>query len=59
MLNIIKPPGKVSVEKWPKCSYFGVFDGHGGASCAEYLRDNLHTLIIQNSEFPRNPKASI
>lgn len=25
--------------------YYGIFDGHGGASCAEFLRDNLHTYI--------------
>jgi hypothetical protein len=25
-----------------KVSYFGLFDGHGGNACAQYLRDNLH-----------------
>jgi len=28
-----------------KVSYFGLFDGHGGAGCASYLRDNLHVMI--------------
>lgn len=28
-------------ESWPPCSYFGVFDGHGGERCADFLRDNL------------------
>ena len=23
-------------------TYYAVFDGHGGADCAQYLRDNLH-----------------
>lgn len=28
-----------------KVTYFGLFDGHGGAGCATYLRDNLHQII--------------
>jgi protein phosphatase 2C family protein 2/3 len=28
------------------CSFFGVYDGHGGSGCADYLRDNLHQFII-------------
>ena len=27
-------------------SIFGVFDGHGGAACADYLRDNLHNYVV-------------
>lgn len=23
-------------------TYYAVFDGHGGSSCANFLRDNLH-----------------
>ena len=23
-------------------TYYAVFDGHGGADCAQFLRDNLH-----------------
>jgi|TARA_B110000285_G_C15108027_1_gene609217 protein phosphatase 2C family protein 2/3 len=30
---------------WPKCCFFGIFDGHNGNSCAEFLRDNLHRYI--------------
>jgi protein phosphatase 2C family protein 2/3 len=37
---------------------FGVFDGHGGSKCAEYLKDQLHNNIIIQPEFPSNiPKA--
>lgn len=41
ILNIMKPASRAS-EAWPKCSFFGVYDGHGGVNCADYLRDNLH-----------------
>lgn len=46
ILNIVKPEEKEHIEDWPKCSFFGVFDGHGGSLCADFLRDNLHTFII-------------
>ena len=46
-------------KKWPKISYFGIFDGHGGNKCAEYLRDNLLNLIIENKNFPSNINLSI
>jgi protein phosphatase PTC6 len=29
----------------PQVFYFGVFDGHGGSECSEFLRDRLHTYI--------------
>jgi len=48
VLNIMQPPTKKDVENWPKCSFFGVFDGHGGNTCADFLRDNLHQFIIKD-----------
>ncbi|KAI9739157.1 MAG: hypothetical protein M1834_007370 [Cirrosporium novae-zelandiae] len=29
----------------PQIFYFGVFDGHGGNECSDYLRENLHGYI--------------
>lgn len=29
----------------PQVFYFGVFDGHGGSECSEFLRDQLHEYI--------------
>ena len=40
-MNINKPRDK-PVENWPDCHFFGIFDGHGGSACADFLRDNLH-----------------
>lgn len=44
ILNIMKPASRVN-ENWPKCSFFGVYDGHGGVNCADFLRDNLHQFV--------------
>ena len=30
ILNILKPEKKI-VNDWPRCSFFGIFDGHGGS----------------------------
>ena len=29
------------------CSYYAVFDGHGGYQCAQFLRDNLHLCLVK------------
>ena len=60
-MNILKPKQKVLPEnvQWPQVCFFGVFDGHGGANCADYLRDNLHNFVIQNEKFPQYPEESI
>jgi protein phosphatase 2C family protein 2/3 len=59
ILNITRPE---SLEKWPKCSYFAVFDGHGGSLCSDFLRDNMHKFvlfhpnqIIEDRNFPFKP----
>jgi hypothetical protein len=44
ILNIPKPP-TYTKEDWPKCSFFGIYDGHGGSICADFLRDNLHKNV--------------
>ena len=58
ILNIMKPASRVN-EDWPKCSFFGVYDGHGGVACADFLRDNLHQFVIKESSFPWNPRESL
>ena len=47
ILNIMRPKSKKLSPgtEWPKCSFFGVYDGHGGASCADFLRDYLHQFV--------------
>ncbi|XP_020242329.1 probable protein phosphatase 2C 27 isoform X2 [Asparagus officinalis] len=33
-------------------SFFGVFDGHGGKGAANFVRDNLPRLIVEDADFP-------
>jgi len=58
ILNIMKPIDRQD-EYWPRCSFFGVYDGHGGVACADFLRDHLHQFVISNSNFPWNPKLAL
>jgi len=58
ILNITKPEHRQH-ENWPKCSFFGVYDGHGGSACAEYLRDQLHHFVVKDDNFPWNPKEAL
>ncbi|KAL7696049.1 protein phosphatase 2C-like protein [Lotmaria passim] len=39
--------------------FFGVYDGHGGTQCAEYLRDHLHNFILSNPELKTDPQKAI
>ena len=48
-----------SKQRWPRCSFFGIFDGHQGSECAEFLRDNLHKLIVEQECFPNDVKCAI
>lgn len=59
--NIPKPSNykDTSSHPWPKCSFFGLYDGHGGNGCADYLRNNLHKFIITEPHFPQNPQKAI
>lgn len=57
ILNIAKPQSFQG--DWPRCSFFGVYDGHAGSSCADFLRDHLHKLIISDPNFPENPQKAI
>ena len=57
-LNVGKPSQDYK-GIWPKGSIFGIYDGHGGNTCADFLRDNIHSFIIQDKNFPSNPKNAL
>ena len=44
ILNVIKPNSRKN-EDWPKVSFFGIYDGHGGNKCADFLKENLHQYV--------------
>ena len=54
IINMNKPKYYNSLFPWPKISYFGIFDGHAGNKCAEFLRDNLLNYICNNNFFPND-----
>lgn len=55
----LEQPKNKRTAKEPYCSFFGLYDGHGGAACADFLRDNLHQFIVRESCFPANPESAI
>lgn len=46
-------------ENWPKCFFFGLYDGHGGAGCANFLKERLHQFVIREHSFPQNPENAL
>jgi protein phosphatase PTC2/3 len=58
VLNITQNSAAES-PAWPSCSFFGVFDGHGGTACADFLRDSLHQYIVRSRYFPHSPKEAL
>ncbi|CAG9335686.1 unnamed protein product [Blepharisma stoltei] len=55
----VKNPTNQNRALWPNCSFFGLYDGHGGKACSNFLRDNLHHYIINDPLFPDCPKQAI
>lgn len=41
----------LSLPDDPGTSFFGVYDGHGGAKVAQYAGNHLHKFILKRSEF--------
>ena len=42
-----------------KVSYFGIYDGHAGNKCCEFLKNNLHNYIFESNFFPKDPIKAI
>jgi serine/threonine protein phosphatase PrpC len=34
--------------RYCQCNMFAVYDGHGGADCCNYLKENLHSYSLNN-----------
>ena len=59
MINMNRPANYFKKSPWPLISFFGIFDGHNGDHCADYLRQNLLKYIYTNQNFPKNIEKSI
>ena len=58
IINMAKPKN-YGKNYWPKTSFFGIYDGHGGNQCSEFLRDSLHKLILNDPNYPENVELAI
>jgi len=48
LLGKFPPAGKeYKGDENKMVSFFGVYDGHGGSSCSEWLRKNLHIEVVK------------
>jgi len=45
ILNVVKPAANPGEQQSSPCSIFGLFDGHGGTKCADFLRNRLHNFV--------------
>ena len=58
-ISQVKKPASSKMKNWPKISYFGIFDGHGGEGCADFLKDNFLNYLLENKNFPFDIKLSL
>ena len=58
IINMSRPKN-YNKNYWPKTSFFGIYDGHGGNACSEFLRDSLHKLIFNDNNYPENVPEAI
>jgi serine/threonine protein phosphatase PrpC len=36
----------LATSNWRHCSFFGIYDGHGGRDCVSFIRQRLHINIV-------------
>lgn len=46
-------------SKNQKSSFFGLFDGHAGSNCVDYIKSNLHHFITSNQSYLRDKATAI
>lgn len=52
MMTNIKQPREKICDYWPEISFFGLFEGYDGGTCADFLKDHLVWFIIKALDFP-------
>eukprot|EP01017_Pseudomicrothorax_dubius_P023902 TRINITY_DN2544_c0_g1_i1.p1 TRINITY_DN2544_c0_g1~~TRINITY_DN2544_c0_g1_i1.p1 ORF type:complete len:537 (+),score=106.58 TRINITY_DN2544_c0_g1_i1:68-1678(+) len=58
VINYLRP-NEVATSSTKRTGFFAVFDGHGGSSCSEFLKNNLHTLIFHSKYYPQDVPHAI
>jgi protein phosphatase PTC2/3 len=58
ILNLPRPPAFTD-PVWPRSSFFALYTGHSGKTCASFLKENLHNYVLQHADFPFQAKGSI
>jgi len=48
-----------STKTEQKSSFFGLFDGHAGSTCVDFVKDNLYRFISEDSDFLMNKSNAI
>ena len=43
----------------PNISYFGIYDGHGGYKCSDFLKEKFDTFLFNSNYFPSNPPKAL
>jgi len=59
MMTNIKQPREKICDYWPEISFFGLFEGYDGVTCADFLKDHLVWFIIKALDFPKDPYEAI
>lgn len=58
VLNIKKP--KDYAGYWPEnLSIFGLFDGHAGNACSEFLKNYFHIYLMKSEMFPKDIEGAL
>lgn len=58
-LYIKRPCSFPESKKWPVVHFFSILDGHGGAKCVDFLKENLVSYILNEPTFPNDVDLSI
>ena len=59
LLNAQQRFKKITENGHKNCCLFGIFDGHGGNQCCNYLKEYLFSWILSDENFTTNTQKSI
>ena len=40
-------------------AFFAVFDGHGGAKCSEFIKENLYQILSYHKNIITDPSSAL